>query len=50
MARTAALMPVDQYAQLCTTAQRLGIDPAELVGSLIETGARKLGIVREAEG
>jgi hypothetical protein len=49
MTRTAALVPVDQYAQLCVTTRRLGIDPAELVGSLIEARARELGIVRGAE-
>ena len=39
MTRAAVLMPVDQYAQLCAVAQRLGRDPAELLGRLIERGA-----------
>ena len=42
MTRCPVLMPVDQYAQLCVTAQRMGRDPAELVGWLVEVAMQEV--------
>ena len=43
MTRAAVSMPVDRYARLCVAAQRLGRDPAELLGWLIERAAAETG-------
>jgi|GEM_PF-4916105 hypothetical protein len=42
MTAAPVLLPVDLYARLCVIAQRLGCDPAVLMGQLAERAAGQL--------
>lgn len=44
MTRVPVLMPVDQYAQLCVSAQLCGRDPAWLLGWLVEIALAQVAI------
>jgi hypothetical protein len=41
--RAAVSLPVHRYARLCVAAHRLGRDPAELLGWLIQRAAAETG-------